>query len=143
MSDVTPTPSVGIVIFEGNRVLLVKHGPEAEQLTDTYGLPSGRLEEGESPIAAAKRELLEESGLVTREEDLVELPEKYEAKLRRKDGTVRLFSWIVFLCTAYSGQLTPSNETIPEWVAISELKKYQLLANVENAISQALKYKNQ
>ncbi|MEK7652100.1 MAG: NUDIX hydrolase [Patescibacteria group bacterium] len=143
MSDLTPVASVGIVVFAEDSVLLVRHEAGAEHLINTYGLPSGRLEEGETYVSAAKRELAEETGLITAEEDLMELPEKYTAEIPRKDGTTRLFFWIVFLCKAFSGELTVSNETSPEWVKMSDIKKHQLLPNIENAISQALRFRKE
>lgn len=141
MNDLIPIPSVGIVVFAEDSVLLVRHEASAEHLTNTYGLPSGRLEEGETCLAAAKRELAEETGLIAAEEDLIELPERYAAEIPRKDGTKRLFSWTVFLCKAFSGELSPSNETSPEWIKIPDIKKYQLLPNIENAINQALQFR--
>lgn len=141
MNDLIPIPSVGIVVFAGDSVLLVRHEAGAEHLTNTYGLPSGRPEENETTITAAKRELFEESGLITTEENLIELPERYTAEIPRKDGTKSLFSWTVFLCKAFSGELSLSNETSPEWIKIPDIQKYQLLPNIENAINQALQFR--
>ena len=137
----TPIPTVGLVVLKDNEVLLVRHSDKAEHLTNTYGLPSGRIEAGETPKIAAKRELFEETGLVTSADSLIELPEQYTAEIMRKDGTMVLFSWTVFLCRGYSGELVTSSETYPEWLKISEVGKYNLLPNVEKAIEQALQYK--
>ena len=35
--------SAGILVFLDNTVLLVHHGEKAEHLSDTYGIPAGRL----------------------------------------------------------------------------------------------------
>ncbi len=141
MNDLIPIPSVGIVVFAGDSVLLVRHEAGAEHLSNTYGLPSGRLEEGETCVIAARRELAEETGLIAAAGDLMELPEKYTAEIPRKDGMTRLFSWTVFLCKAFSGELTVSDETSPEWIKISDIQKYKLLPNIENAINQALRFR--
>ena len=52
-------PSVAVVVRDDRgRLLLVR-----DRSTDTWGLPAGAIEPGESPWAAARRELREETGL--------------------------------------------------------------------------------
>lgn len=67
MSDVTPT--VGIVILDGNKVCLVKHGEAAQHLTGVHGIPGGRLNGDEELIDAAVREAFEETGLQINKND--------------------------------------------------------------------------
>jgi 8-oxo-dGTP pyrophosphatase MutT (NUDIX family) len=125
-------------VFSKEFVLLVRHKKGADNVTGIYGLPSGRLEDGETNISAAKRELAEETGLITTEEHLTQLPESYTGELHRKDGATRLFLWTVFLCRHFTGELKESKETSPEWVKISDVKNHHLLPNIENAINKAL-----
>ena len=40
--------TVGAVLFESDKVLLVKHSEYSLNLTGSYGLPSGHLMEGET-----------------------------------------------------------------------------------------------
>jgi len=56
-------PSVGVLIIEDNKVLLVKHGNKAGHINDIYGLPAGRFEKGEGDEDCTLRELKEEGGL--------------------------------------------------------------------------------
>jgi 8-oxo-dGTP pyrophosphatase MutT (NUDIX family) len=57
-----PRPAAGTVVFDPARgvLLLWRH----RFITDTWGweIPAGRVDEGETPIEAARRETLEESG---------------------------------------------------------------------------------
>jgi 8-oxo-dGTP diphosphatase len=61
-----PAFSCDTVVFSGpaeaRKVLLVKRGAEPHQ--DCWALPGGYVDEGEHPIAAARRELAEETGLI-------------------------------------------------------------------------------
>ncbi len=133
-------PAVGIVLLEKDSVLLVKHGPASGHILGMYGLPAGKIDPGETGIYAAVRELFEETGLVTHEEDLVELPKKYLSTILRKKGK-ETFYFTVFRCKKWSGKLRGSSETSPEWVRVDTLDTYTLLPNVREviAISSVLK----
>jgi 8-oxo-dGTP pyrophosphatase MutT (NUDIX family) len=57
-----PQPAAGAVVFDPERgvLLLWRH----RFITDTWGweVPAGRVDDGESPVEAARRETLEETG---------------------------------------------------------------------------------
>jgi 8-oxo-dGTP diphosphatase len=57
----TPIPAVGVVVLRGDEVLLVRRGT-APRLGQ-WSLPGGRIEWGETAVAAALRELKEETGV--------------------------------------------------------------------------------
>jgi hypothetical protein len=61
-----PALTCDTVLFSGpantRKVLLVKRG--AEPFADSWALPGGFVDEGERPVAAARRELAEETGLM-------------------------------------------------------------------------------
>ncbi len=54
-------PAVSVAVRRGPAVLLVKRGREPSR--GYYAFPGGRVEAGESAEQAARRELLEETGL--------------------------------------------------------------------------------
>jgi len=59
-NDLLVLPSVAVTLFnETNRILLVQHVDK-----ETWGLPGGIVEPGESPADAAVREVWEETGLM-------------------------------------------------------------------------------
>ena len=138
MKDIIKT--AGVLVFRDQDVLLIRHGEKAGSLNNTYGLPAGRLETGESSIKAAVRELLEETGLKTTEEHLTRVPGKYTATIERKKG-VKTFCYKTFLCNKYDGELKATEETVPEWTNLNELDKLKLLPNVKIIIFNALKLK--
>ena len=57
----TPTPTVGVICFRGDEVLIIRRG-KAPRLGD-WSIPGGRLEWEEPVKACALRELLEETGV--------------------------------------------------------------------------------
>jgi ADP-ribose pyrophosphatase len=54
--------AVGVVCHDGERLYLVRQPREAVGDPDSLELPAGKLEEGEEPMATARRELAEEIG---------------------------------------------------------------------------------
>jgi 8-oxo-dGTP diphosphatase len=58
---VTPTPTVGVICFRGEEVLLIRRG-KAPRLGD-WSIPGGRLEWEEPVKDCGLRELLEETGV--------------------------------------------------------------------------------
>jgi 8-oxo-dGTP pyrophosphatase MutT (NUDIX family) len=60
---VVHTGAVGIVVLDGEQLWLVRQPREAVGSPDLLEIPAGKLdEEGEEPLATAKRELAEEIG---------------------------------------------------------------------------------
>lgn len=127
-------PTVGILAFKDGKLLLVKHGESASHETGIYGWPGGRINEGETVLQAAIREFEEETGLKAKEEDLEEIVHNFEpVDIKRKNGEIKRFSVSLFRCKNFVGELVESDETIPEWVDIVDLEKYNLLPNVQKA----------
>jgi 8-oxo-dGTP diphosphatase len=132
-------PTVGVLIIKDGKVLLVRHGEASEHLNSKYGLSAGRIQPNENIKEAAQRELKEETGLDADLDSLVQLPGEWFAAIERKDGT-KQFSLVVFLTDKFDGQLNGSTETTPEWINIKDLKRYDLLPNVSDIISEGLKF---
>lgn len=132
-------PTIGVVALQDNKVLLVRSGDASGHITGTYGLPSGRVDEGETEIKAAVREFSEETGLVANIGDLTEFKNNtFTAEIPRKDGTIKRMFWRVYFAKNFSGELVSTDETTPEWILIEELDNYNLLPNVKNAIMNCL-----
>ncbi|MDO8594832.1 MAG: NUDIX domain-containing protein [bacterium] len=131
---------VAVLIVQEDTVLLVRH-TNSKHIEGIYGLPGGRLEEGETEAEGAKRELEEETGLVADLSDLTELPTLWKAEVTFKDGTKRNCSMRVFLCKKYTGELCGTEHEITEWVPLADVKNLMLLSNVESAIREALRLK--
>nr|AIA14293.1 NUDIX domain protein [uncultured bacterium] len=141
-------PTIGIIVFREDEVLLVRHGSNAGHLKDSLGIPAGRINLNneftplETAKAAAVRELKEETGYHVDEVDLQPFTgNHFTADVPRSDGTTKRMSWDVFIAQKISGEMRQSNdETTPVWYKIEELDSLTLIVNVKNAIDNALKF---
>ena len=57
-------PSVGIIAVQGDSIFLVRQYRRAADRT-LLEIPAGKMEDGETPVQAARRELAEEAGFET------------------------------------------------------------------------------
>ncbi len=113
---VTPKVDVRAAVFNDGELLFVR-----EAIDDTWTLPGGWADVGESPRTAIEREVLEEAGLHVRASRLVGV---YDAN--RVEDALPLFHAykLVFLCEPLSGELKPSSETLEvAYFSIEDLPK--------------------
>jgi|GEM_PF-1127894 len=132
-------PGACVVVIRNGKIAMVKNGKDSKHLHNTYGLPAGTVDFGETYEQAAVREMYEESGLVTTVDKLVKLPTHYEALLKRTDGDKWFEAWSYF-CKEFSGELKSSNEGEALWVDINQLDSLELVKNVKNMVIEALQY---
>lgn len=64
--------SCGVVLLYKEKILLVKH---TNEYGGGYSIPKGKLEEGEDIRACARREFIEETGVILQDKDLSRFPE--------------------------------------------------------------------
>ncbi|MES2906601.1 MAG: RNA pyrophosphohydrolase [Pseudomonadota bacterium] len=66
MAKLPYRPCVGIMLLNSNNLVFVgkrKSGPEQQQGKYAWQMPQGGIDEGEEPLACAKRELYEETNI--------------------------------------------------------------------------------
>ena len=134
-----PSPTVGVLVFRDNfsKVLLVENTTKTHHKIAIWGLPVGRVEKRESLINATQRELLEETGLDAKIEDIIELPIYYEEMIERKNGP-KLYSMQVFICNKYTSSLKANEETTPKWIEVLDMSKLNLIVNVKHTVEKAI-----
>ena len=114
-----PCVAVGAVVFNDNRVLLVRRGkPPAMNL---WAIPGGKVELGETLQAAAEREILEETGLRIRARDPI-----YTFDHLDKDDTGRIrFHYVIvdLFADFVGGEIHPGDDAAEaRWVASHEIE---------------------
>ena len=132
-----PIATAGVVVFDGDRVLMVMPGPESQHPAGLLGLPAGRLDPGETARDAAARECAEETGITVEPGELIELPLRYHAEIERRDGARVRMTWTVFAARSHTGSATANPEAAPVWLPRTELPGRALQPNVADAIARA------
>jgi ADP-ribose pyrophosphatase YjhB (NUDIX family) len=118
-----PIVGVGAVIIDRGCVLLVKRG--SPPLLGEWSLPGGVVELGETLRAAAEREALEETGLIVKADEVVEVLDRI---IPGKDGAPQYhYVLIDFLCTVNGGELRAGGDAADvRWAGESELAEFKL-----------------
>lgn len=97
--------------------------------------PGGKLEPGESPAAAAVREVREEVGVSIRRQSLLlvgELtyPFTHHPKFSQK--------WWAFVCREWKGEPTESEELAPEWFPLADIPLDRMWDDAKHWLPSAL-----
>ncbi len=118
-----PLVGVGAVIFKGEEVLLVRRGQEPAR--DTWSLPGGLVEVGETLTAAITRELAEETGLTVR---LLGVTAVLERIFPDAAGKVAYhYVLIDYLCEYLAGEVRPGSDiTAAQFVSWPDLLRFDL-----------------
>jgi ADP-ribose pyrophosphatase YjhB (NUDIX family) len=131
---------VGAVIFRGEEVLLVRRGQEPAR--DSWSLPGGLVELGESLAEALRREVAEETGLTI---NILGITAVLDRVYRDDAGDISYHYVLVdFLCDYDSGELTPSSDAVAaRFVPLAELDRVDLPSFTAQVIRRAWKQKRQ
>lgn len=114
-----PITAVLAVVIRDGQVLLVQRAnpPDA----GLWGFPGGKLEFGESLLAAAERELREETGVKATAQRVVTAVDALD---RADDGTPRQhFVLIAILCQWLEGEPFAADDALDaRWIPIQEME---------------------
>jgi mutator protein MutT len=119
----TPQVGIGIVVLRGAEVLLVRRGTPPSM--GAWSLPGGRQELGETAEACARRELLEETGIIVGPLTLVAHVDSIH---RDALGRIEFHYTILDFGGRYeSGEAVPGDDvTELAWVRVENFDAYEL-----------------
>ncbi len=136
-----PVVGIGGVIIERGRALLIRRG--SEPLRGEWSIPGGTLELGESLEEGVARELLEETGLVVRVLDFIEVFDRIYAE----DGKIAAqaqknprYHYVIvdYLCERISGEARAGSDvTDVAFAHEEELAKYHLTETATRILKKA------
>jgi 8-oxo-dGTP diphosphatase len=123
----------GVVIEHGRTVLIRRSNPPLE---GQWSIPGGILEVSETILQGVERELEEETGLVVRAGELIEV---FERIIPDQDGRTKYhFVIIDYLCERVSGIVRSGGDAIEAvWVEQGDLERYSLVPPVIRVLGKA------
>ena len=134
-----PIVGVGAVIIHEQKVVLVKRG--SPPLQGEWSLPGGVVELGETLRAAAEREAREETGLIVKAVEVLEVLDRIIPGVN--NAPQYHYVLIDFLCTVKGGELRAGGDAADvRWAAESEFEEYKLETPAIDVIRKAFSLKS-
>ena len=110
-----------MIVRNGHELLVIKKSDAEDVNPNTYDVPGGRLEYGETPIEGLKREVREEVGL---EIEIVRPSRTWSFVKKEKDFQL---VGVTFLCRYVAGEARLSDEhSACAWINMDKLEEYGL-----------------
>ena len=129
-----PRLGASACVFRDGRALIVRRAQPPAQ--GTWSLPGGHVEAGETALAAAQRELVEETGIAAHLEYLVGL---FDIIRRDDKGAVTLHYAIACYAGLWrSGEAKAASDALAvRWVLPADLSGLAFAPHVKDAIGRA------
>ncbi len=129
-----PFVGVGAVIFRDDEVLIAQRGKLP--LRDTWSIPGGAQEIGETYVEAAIREVMEETCL---EIEVLGLVDVVDSINRDEQGRVRYHYTLVDVVAEWRGGVAEAKDDLAavKWVKIADIDRYELRTVTRDVILMA------
>lgn len=127
-------PRVLVFITHGDKVLLIKGAADKRVWPNLYNGIGGHVERGETIDQAARREILEETGL----ENVEELQLRGVTAIDANDTNIGIMLF-VFTAVSATNEVVTSREGGLEWVDWHTLKPQSMVPDLPMLLSRVLK----
>ncbi len=126
-----PIVGIGVVVLRDDAVLLVRRGKPPN--VGSWTLPGGAQEVGETAETAARRELLEETGI---EVGALQLAGVVDSIRRDAEGGVQYHYTIVDFCGRWVGGEPCAGSDVTEavWAKLDALERFELWSEAHRVI---------
>ena len=110
----SPTLVVAGALCQSGKILIAQR-PEGKPGAGLWEFPGGKIEAGEGPVEALRRELAEELGIIVIDAQPISFANDAQLVL------------LLFACTVWEGELEGKEGQTIKWVAPGELEQYEML----------------
>jgi 8-oxo-dGTP diphosphatase len=134
--DLIPRAAVSGAIFREGEVLLVRRGRAPSE--GLWSLPGGHIEAGETAAQALVRELMEETGITARVDDVADVVNVIR---RDDDGVVIFHRVIVVFCGMWLGgePVAADDVSAVQWRRHDDLDDLDTTLGLADVIARALR----
>jgi 8-oxo-dGTP diphosphatase len=129
-------PRTLIFIFQGGKVLLLKGSPQKRLWANLYNGVGGHIERGENIYSSAKRELMEETGILT---DNFWLCGVIMIDAGEDAGIgIFVFKGVLDFESVHGNEVFHSEDGILEWISIEEVFGLPLVEDLSVLLPQVI-----
>lgn len=134
-----PIVGVGVVVWREDRFLLVKRGKEPNK--GQWSIPGGAQELGETVFAAARREVLEETGL---EVEVCSLVDVVDGIMTDDEGRVKYhYTLVDVVAESLEGEPVAADDAAAvAWFTLEDLPKLGLWTETERILRESVRVRS-